>query len=79
MLPGLSLVVMSRGYSLVVMYRLLITLASLVEHGLKSSGLVVVVLGLLLPNMRNLSGLGIKPLFPALDRQILNHWTMSKS
>ena len=43
---GLSLVVVSRGYCLVAMLRLLIAVASLVvEHGLQSTGSAVVDIG----------------------------------
>ena len=60
---GFSLVVESRGYSLVLVGGLLIAVASLVEHRLQSAGLRSCVAGASLPrNVWNLPGAGIESL-----------------
>ena len=78
---GLPLVVVSKGYSLVMVCRLLILVAPLVtEHGLQSMLASVVVacrlkifstLAKLPCGMWNLSGVGIEPMSPALAGRFL--------
>ena len=66
---GLSLVVVSRGYSLVAVYRLLIAVTSLAEHrfwGILGSAVMVHRLSCPPLVVQNLPRPGIEPMSPAL-------------
>ena len=77
--PRLSLVGVSRGYSLVSLRGLLIAVASLVAApGLQSTGSVVVVPGLSCSTW-NLPGPGIKPMSPVLAGRFLTTGPPGKS
>ena len=73
-----SLVAESRGYTLVVVCRLLIMVASLVaEHGHQAYGLADGLWhsGLASPQLMESSGTGDQTHVPCIGRQILNCWT----
>ena len=64
---GLSLVAASRGYSLAVVHGLLVTVASLVEHGLQATqALQLWRMGLAAPKYGNLPRPGVEAISPAL-------------
>ena len=78
---GLSLVVVSRGYSLAAVLGLLIALTSLVvEHGLQDTQTsVVVVPDLVAPLHVESSGPGIEPVSPSLAHRFLTTGQSGKS